>query len=183
MKDNHYIDNEKFLNEIVEYKQLIREAENSGESKPEVPEYIAQCFILISESLSHRYNFINYTWKDEMVSDGIENCLLYVDNFDPNKSKNPFGYFTQIAYYAFVRRIDREKKQGYIKYKLIEDSGVMDTLVNYQEQDENEHVLGTYKEYLKSHSSYNDYYEKEELKKERRRLQRKKKRQNTKKDK
>jgi len=117
-----------------------------------------------------------------MVSDGIENCLTYASNFDPNKSKNPFGYFTKICYWAFVRRIEREKKQYYIRYKLIEDSGVMDNLATYQEHDENEHILNSYKEYLRSHSSYSDYYDKEEIKKERRKEQRRSKRESKKKN-
>jgi len=180
MEDNHYVDNKKFLTALKQYKDIVDEAENSGDEKPEVPEYIAECIIKIAEALSYKQNFLNYTFKEDMISDGIENCLTYVSNFDPIKYSNPFAYFTQIAYYAFVRRITREKKQYYIKYKLIENSGVMDNLVGYQEQDENEYMLNSYKEYLRSHATYNDYYEKEQIKKQRRKQQRKDKNASTK---
>jgi len=119
MKD-HYIDNKKFFQEMIEWKKLVNDAEDSGEEKPPVTEYIGECFLLIAERLSMRANFINYPYRDEMIGDAIENCLMYASNFDPEKSANPFSYFTQIIYYAFLRRIQREKKQNYIKYKLVE---------------------------------------------------------------
>ena len=87
---------------------------------PPVPDYVGECFLKIANGLSFRPNFINYTYRDEMISDGIENCLQYVYNFDPNKSNNPFAYFTQIIYFAFIRRIQKEKKQTHIKHKIIE---------------------------------------------------------------
>jgi hypothetical protein len=106
---------------MVEWKNVVKEAEASGETKrPPVTEYIGECFFKIAEHLSYRPNFINYHYREEMIGDGIENCLMYCHNFDPNKSKNPFSYFTQIIYYAFLRRIQKEKKQNYIKYKLAE---------------------------------------------------------------
>jgi hypothetical protein len=80
----------------------------------------------IAEGLSHKPNFINYTYRDEMMSDGIENCLMYFGNFDPTKSKNPFAYFTQIIYFAFLRRISKEKKQTYVKYKATQQMGILD---------------------------------------------------------
>jgi hypothetical protein len=119
-KSNHYIDNEKFFEKIKEWKLIVIEAEESGEPRPPVTNYIGECFLKIAEHLSYRPNFINYPYREEMISDGIENCLSYAHNFDPQKSKNPFSYFTQIVYYAFLRRIEREKKQSYIKYKLAE---------------------------------------------------------------
>lgn len=181
MKDNYYVDNKKFYNEFVKYKQVIYEAENSGEERPTTPDYIAECILKIAESLSYRYNFINYTFREDMVSDAIENALTYAHNFDPKKTKNPFGYFTKICYWAFLRRIEREKKQYYIRYKLIEDSGIMDDLAIYEEQDENAYMLNSYKEYLRSHSSYSDYYDKEEIKKEKRKQQRRSKQKSKKK--
>ncbi len=121
-KENYYIDNDVFFDEMVEWKNKVIEAESSGEPKPQVTEYIGECFMKISEKLSHRPNFVNYPYREEMVSDGIENCLMYAHNFDPEKSKNPFSYFTQMIYYAFLRRIEKEKKQSYIKFKMMEEN-------------------------------------------------------------
>ena len=114
----HYINNKDFLQALIDYQKEIKEAKKAGKSKPYVSDYIAMCFLQIAQTLSYRPNFINYTYKDDMISDGLENCLAYMHNFNPSKSKNPFAYFTQIIYYAFLRRIQKEKKQQYIKYKV-----------------------------------------------------------------
>ena len=119
-KGAHYIDNKEFHKAMIAWKELCKEAEEAGEEKPQVTNYIGECFLKIANGLSYRPNFINYTYRSEMVSDGIENCLQYIHNFDPEKSKNPFAYFTQIIYYAFLRRIQKEKKQTHIKNKMIE---------------------------------------------------------------
>lgn len=116
----HYVDNKQFLEAMKEWKAQCKEAEESGKPQPPVNNYIGECFLKIATHLSYRPNFINYTYRDEMISDGIENCLQYVHNFNPEKSNNPFAYFTQIIYYAFLRRIQREKKQQHVKNKLIE---------------------------------------------------------------
>ena len=120
-KSVHYIDNKEFHAAMIAWKELCKEAEEAGEEKPQVTNYIGECFLKIANGLSYRPNFINYTYRSEMVSDGIENCLQYIHNFDPEKSKNPFAYFTQIIYYAFLRRIQKEKKQTHIKNKIIEN--------------------------------------------------------------
>ena len=125
-KNAHYIDNAKFLEAMKEWKQSCEEAEEAGEERPQVTNYIGECFLKIANGLSYRPNFINYTYRSEMVSDGIENCLQYIHNFDPDKSKNPFAYFTQIIYYAFLRRIQKEKKQTHIKNKMIENQEYVD---------------------------------------------------------
>ena len=119
----HYVDNQEFLGEIIKYKEKVRIAAEKGDPKPRVNNYIGGCFLKIATHLSYRPNFINYMYKDDMVCDGIENCIQYIDNFDPAKSKNPFAYFTQIVYYAFLRRIPKEKRQMEIKDKIIEKSG------------------------------------------------------------
>lgn len=118
---SHYIDNKKFYTALVEYKKLVDEAAAAGKIQPQVPNYIGDCFIKISTHLSYKSNFINYTFKDDMISDGIENCLTAVAKFDPSKSSNPFAYYTQIVYFAFIRRIQKEKKQQATKYKIIEN--------------------------------------------------------------
>ena len=119
-KSVHYVDNAKFLEAMKEWKDQCKDAEETGDEKPRISNYIGECFLKIANGLSYRPNFINYTYRQEMISDGIENCLQYIHNFDPEKSKNPFSYFTQIIYYAFIRRIQKEKKQSHIKNKMIE---------------------------------------------------------------
>ena len=120
----HYVDNKKFLQAMTEYRDKCRKAEEKGRKKPPVTNYIGECFLKIANHLSYRPNFINYTYRDDMISDGIENCLQYMNNFDPDKSDNPFAYFTQIIYYAFIRRIQKEKKQMQVKAKIIANAGV-----------------------------------------------------------
>ena len=122
----HYVNNKEFLAAMIDYKQAIKEAEKKKKQRPPVTDYIGSCFLKIANHLSYRPNFINYTFRDDMISDGIENCLQYLDNFNPEKSNNPFAYFTQIIYYAFVRRIQKEKKQVTIKQKLIMEANYDD---------------------------------------------------------
>ena len=117
-KGEHYVDNKVFLQAMVEWKDKCAAAEKDGKEQPPVTNYIGECFLKIATHLSYRPNFINYTYKEEMISDGIENCLQYASNFNPEKSKNPFAYFTQIIYYAFLRRIQKEKKQTHVKNKV-----------------------------------------------------------------
>ena len=109
---------------MIEYRDKCRKAEEKNRKKPDVTNYIGECFLKIANHLSYRPNFINYTYRDDMISDGIENCLQYMNNFDPDKSDNPFAYFTQIIYYAFIRRIQKEKKQMQVKAKIIANAGV-----------------------------------------------------------
>lgn len=123
-KSEHYIDNQQFFAEMSSWKVLVNEADAKEEKHPPITTYIGECFMKIAENLSRKPNFINYPYRDEMISDGIENCVLYAYNFDPTKSSNPFSYFTQIVYYAFLRRIQKEKKQAYIKMKALEMSDV-----------------------------------------------------------
>lgn len=125
-KAKHYINNEDFLKALVDYKAKCEDAKKNGTKEPPIPNYIGECWMKIAEGLSHKPNFINYTYRDEMISDGIENCLMYFNNFNPEKSSNPFAYFTQIIYYAFLRRIQKEKKQLYVKYKATQQAGILD---------------------------------------------------------
>jgi len=125
-KPKQYVNNADFLQALVEYQDKLKLAKKNKTQLPVIPNYIGECFMKIAEGLSHKPNFINYTYRDEMISDGIENCLMYFGNFDPTKSKNPFAYFTQIIYYAFLRRIQKEKKQTYVKYKATEMIGILD---------------------------------------------------------
>ena len=140
-KGKHYVDNKKFLEAMVEWKTKCEKAEENGEESPPITNYIGECFLKIATHLSYRPNFINYTYRDEMISDGIENCLQYVANFNPEKSKNPFAYFTQIIYYAFLRRIAKEKKQSHVKNKSIEKN-VYETYVTMPGDDTSYSVTG-----------------------------------------
>jgi hypothetical protein len=126
----NYINNPDFLQALVDYKEKKR----VNPDEP-IPNYIGECFMKIAEGLSHKPNFINYTYRDEMIGDGIENCLMYFENFDPERSKNPFAYFTQIIYFAFLRRIAKEKKQTYVKYKATEQFGILDEFEMLESED------------------------------------------------
>ena len=122
-RSEHYVNNKELFAAIVAYKLEILEAEKLGKPKPRITNYLGECFLKIATHLSYKPNFVNYMFKDDMVCDGIENCVQYINNFNPEKSKNPFAYFTQIIHYAFLRRIQKEKKQLEIKQKIIERSG------------------------------------------------------------
>ena len=140
-KKPHYVDNKLFLAAMNEYRIKYLKAEAKNRKKPIVSNYIGECFLKIANHLSYRPNFINYTYRDDMISDGIENCLQYMSNFNPEKSNNPFAYFTQIIYYAFIRRIQKEKKQQDVKAKLIAKSGsemMLDSLTGDDAQYKNQ---------------------------------------------
>lgn len=141
MAKNHYINNKDFLKEMIEFRTAVSEAKKLNLPKPQIPRYVAECFMKIAENLSHKPNFLSYTFRDDMVADAIENCVMYVGNFDPAKSSNPFAYFTQITYYAFLRRIQKEKKQLYVKYKSTETAGILD------EYELNENEDGTFRQF------------------------------------
>ena len=137
----HYVDNKKFLEAMIDWNKEIKEAEGVGKERPPVSNYIGECFLKIATHLSYRPNFINYTYREEMISDGIENCLQYATNFNPEKSKNPFAYFTQIIYYAFLRRIAKEKKQSHVKNKMIEN-GSFESWTTMEGDDSSYSVIG-----------------------------------------
>ena len=134
-KPKHYINNADFLAALVEYRKLCDDAKSNGKEDPRIPNYIGECFLKIAEHLSRKPNFISYSFRDEMISDGIENCLMYFRNFDPTKSSNPFAYFTQIIYFAFLRRIMKEKKQLYVKYKATQQYGILDEYEMYEDSE------------------------------------------------
>ena len=121
-KSEHYVNNKDFYQALVEYKKQVDDAKEKGLPKPRISNYLGDCFLRIANHLAYKPNFVNYMFKDDMICDGIENCVQYIHNFDTNRT-NPFAYFTQIVYYAFLRRIAKEKKQLEIKSKIIERSG------------------------------------------------------------
>ena len=151
-KKLHYIDNDRFYQEMKKWKAKVLDAREMDEPDPPSTEFMGECFLKICEHLVMRPNFINYTFRDDLISDGIENCLLYCHNFNPEKSKNPFSYFTQIIHHAYVRRIVKEKKLMHIKYLFVERSGILEELDPNTE--ENKKITRTWVEYLKTHEKY-----------------------------
>jgi hypothetical protein len=157
-KSEHYVNNKELLEALIVYRSKVEKSflELNGreptredrakrwEGKPPIPNYLGDCFLKIATHLSYKPNFVNYMFRDDMISDGIENCVQYIHNFDPEKSKNPFAYFTQIIHYAFLRRIQKEKKQLEIKTKIIERTGfdevmmVDDSLLSGAQSDYNQ---------------------------------------------
>ena len=134
-KNLHYVNNQEFALAIVAYVETVNVARTAGEQLPIVPDYIAICFLKIAENLSHKSNFIRYTYREEMVMDSVENCLKAVENYNINAATrtgkpNAFAYFTQIIWFAFLRRIAKEKRQQEIKEKYLSQSGVEAFLVN-----------------------------------------------------
>jgi len=141
-RTEHYVNNKQLLEALIVYRSYVDEAkvvyiEKYGEEppkgrwegKPPIPNYLGECFLKIATHLSYKPNFVNYMFREDMISDGIENCVQYIHNFNPEKSKNPFAYFTQIIHYAFLRRIQKEKKQLDIKTKIIEKTGFDEVMV------------------------------------------------------
>lgn len=151
----HYVNNKDFLEAIVEMKRKVKEAEEQGLPKPIVSNYIGECILKIATHLSYKPNFINYSYRDDMILDGVENCIQYIDNFNPDKSSNPFAYFTQIIYYAFLRRIAKEKKQSYIKGKLIQDMPF--EMFEVQEGDDSEYH-NAYLDFMQQNHTFDDSF-------------------------
>ena len=141
-RSEHYVNNKEFLAALIKYREDKEIAEIQGKPKPPIPRYIGECFLKIANHLSFKPNFVNYMFKEDMISDGIENCVQYIHNFNPEKSQNPFAYFTQIIHYAFLRRIQREKRQLEIKNKILERSGFSEVFA-----DDNTIDGGNYSDY------------------------------------
>ena len=131
----HYVDNKKLYGAMIHYINEYNRAKSEETPLPKIPEYIGECILKIATKLSFKSNFISYTYKEEMIGDGIENCIAYMHNFNPDKSNNPFAYFTMIIYNAFLHRIAKEHKQTYVKYKLFENLDIMDELMEYMLSD------------------------------------------------
>ena len=128
-RSEHYVNNKELLDAMVEYRIAAKLAKENGTKPPAISNYLGDCFLKIATHLSYKPNFVNYMFREDMIGDGIENCVQYIHNFNPEKSTNPFAYFTQIIYYAFLRRIQKEKKQLEIKTKIIERTGYDQVMV------------------------------------------------------
>ena len=138
----HYVNNKELLDAMIDYRIKVKRAKENGDPPPPISNYLGDCFLKIATHLSYKPNFVNYMFREDMIGDGIENCVQYIHNFDPDKSNNPFAYFTQIIYYAFLRRIQKEKKQLEIKTKFIVRTGydqemVVEDVANGQASDYN----------------------------------------------
>lgn len=130
-KKAHYVNNKEFSQAVYDYAGQVKEAKENNQQNPIVTDYIASCFLKIAEGLSHRPNFVRYTYREEMVMDAVENCLKAISNYNIEAATrtgkpNAFSYFTQICYFAFIRRITKEKKQQDIKFRFIEKMGIDD---------------------------------------------------------
>ena len=136
-KSEHYVDNREFLDALVIFRKQCKEAAENGTPKPRITNYLGDCFLKIATHLSYKPNFVNYMFREDMICDGIQNCIQYIGNFDPEKSSNPFAYFTQIIYYAFLRRIQKEKRQLEIKNKILIRSGFDEVFTGNGDIDKN----------------------------------------------
>lgn len=159
-QSTHYVNNDKFYRSCLAYKEACNVATVTGQPKPKIPDYIGECLIKIAEKMSYSRNFINYPFREEMIGDAIENCLLYFDNFDPFKYTNPFSYFTQIVYYAFLRRIEREKRHLYVKHKVRQKQIIDNDFAHFSELDE-EILLEFREETANMQEFVNNYEERE----------------------
>ena len=153
-KSAHYVNNADFSNAVVEYVKTVNEAKSSNKTLPKVPDYIAQCFLSIAEGLSHKSNFIRYTYREEMVMDAVENCLKAIENYSIEAATrtgkpNAFAYFTQITWYAFLRRIAKEKKQQDIKLKYLTRSGIEQFVDGDLSDDYTMNVVGSFVDTLR----------------------------------
>ena len=150
----HYVNNADFSQAVVDYVKTVNEATKNNEKRPIVPDYIAQCFLRIAEGLSHKSNFIRYTYREEMVMDGVENCLKAIENYNIEAATrtgkpNAFAYFTQITWYAFLRRIAKEKKQQDVKLKYLTQSGIENFIDNDLGDDMSQQVAGAFVDTLR----------------------------------
>lgn len=138
-KKQHYVDNVRLYDEMVIFINKYRAAVAENKTLPQVPEYVGEAILKIATHLAMRPNFIGYTYRDEMIGDGIENVLTYIHNYNPEKYSNPFAYFTQIIYFAFLRRLDKEKKESYIKHKMMENGALLNMLSEQPANSEEDH--------------------------------------------
>ena len=167
MSKQHYVNNAQFFQAIVEYKRLVKDSIEKGLDKPRISDYIGECLYKIANKLSTKPCFIGYSFRDEMISDGVENCIVYFDDYDPLKSQNPFAYFTQIIFYAFLRRIGKEEKNRYIIYKNFQDTMTNNDISLFIDS-EDKHMIST--QVYDNINDFMDKYErKENIKKEKRR--------------
>ena len=162
-RSEHYVNNKEFTQAVAEHNEAVKLAVSKGETPPRMSDYIGECIYKIATRLSTRPNFINYTYRDEMICDAIENCIQYIRNFNREKSDNAFAYVTQICYYAFLRRIQKEKKQAHVKNKYIENMNIMPEEISGEDFD-NPYVEYLQKNFLPEEDVYKPKKKKEKPK-------------------
>jgi len=165
----HYVNNAQMLEFIKDYREKLLTARANSTETPRIPEYLGECILKIATGLSRKSNFINYSYKDDMILDGIENCIQCMHSFDPEKSSNPFSYFTQVIYFAFLRRIAKEKKQSYIKGKLIQDMAFES--FDLQGHDDDADFKNAYTAFIQANSNFDDSFIKNKEKKKKEKLE------------
>jgi DNA-directed RNA polymerase specialized sigma24 family protein len=153
------VNNEDFLQAMIEFKENCELAKVAGKPRPVIPDYIARCIMVIAEKLSRKPNFYSYTFREDMVGDAIKNCILYIDNFDPTIGRNPFAYFTQIIYFAFIQRINKERKQLYVKYKSTEELSILGDYEQFELSEMDGEGEGRQFELYENISEFIDNYE------------------------
>lgn len=164
MKEKNYISNQKMYNELVKYYDKIAEAQKEEREEPPIPEYLGECFLLIAENLAKKPNFSSYTFKEDMIQDGVLTCVANITKFDPDRTNNPFSYFTQAIFYSFLQRIAKEKKQEYVKYKSIEkkyfseEMGVTNELDKGSFKTSDNNNLEVFDNYLEFIEDYEDKF-------------------------
>ena len=165
----HYVDNQKFYQEILEHKRKVKEAREKGLEDPKLSNYIGECIWKIATKLSCKPCFLNYSYRDEMISDAIENCILYFNDYDPDRGSNPFAYFTQVIYFAFLRRINKEEKNRYIIYKNFQETIINNGHAGSLVDGDDNHLLS-----VNLYDNINEFMErfekKEAVKKEKRKV-------------
>ena len=165
----HYVDNQKFYQEILNHKKKVADAREKGLEDPKLPNYIGECIWKIASKLANKPCFINYSYRDEMISDGKENCILYFNDYNPDIGKNPFAYFTQVIYFAFLRRINKEEKNRYIIYKNFQETIINNGHAGHLVDGDDNHVMS-----VNLYDNINDFMErfekKEAIKKEKRKI-------------
>lgn len=165
-----YVDNKKFYEAIVQYRKKVAAANEQGLDKPQIPEYIGLCILKIATNLATKPCFASYSYKDEMILDAVENSFLYFDSFDPEEGKNPFAYFTQVTYFAFLRRLEAEEKNRYLVYKSFVETVNVDDISLMSDSDGNSVVTGQL--YDNIYDFMRRFEAKQEKKKEKRRTKR-----------
>lgn len=168
--NRNYTDNERFLTTLLDYKKRLKVIRKNGEKLPRIPEYIGEYFLLIATHLGQKAAYNRYSYLDLMISDGVENCLTYFENFNPKKSKNPFAYFTQVIIYAFWRRIAKEHKQQYIKYKAMDMANFINNLNQEDLSELPEDMRTELSNNIKSFDNINDFMRKYEEKQEEKKI-------------
>jgi len=165
----HYVDNQKFYQEILEHKKRVADAREKGIQDPKLSNYIGECIWKIATKLSSKPCFLNYSYRDEMISDAIENCILYFNDYDPNRGSNPFAYFTQVIYFAFLRRINKEEKNRYIIYKNFQETIINNGHASRLVDGDDNHIVS-----VNLYDNINEFMErfekKEAIKKEKRKV-------------